>query len=69
MENIKGGVPARLGKKFHKEIEDIKKARLLNNNSDKLLSTEKITDVIVRHKLWSQISKDMIEEPEETFNK
>lgn len=69
MDKTKGGVPARLGKKFHEEIEQIKKSRLFNNNSDKLLSTEKITDVIVRHKLWPQISKDMIEEPEETFNK
>lgn len=61
MDETKGGIPARIGKKFYDEIERIKKERLLNNKSNKIVSTEKITNLIVRHKeSWEIIFNDII---------
>ena len=65
----KGGKPARLGFKFVDEMREIKKERLNNGNSKDLISTEKITNLITKHSSWGQMKKDIIEAPEEEFNK
>ena len=66
----KGGIPARIGKKFHLELERIKLERIKNGKSDNKLSTEKLTNVIVRHKEgWKQIVQDLIDLPEEDLKK
>lgn len=68
--NKKGGVPARIGENFHKEIEKIKDQRLLKGKSKERMSTEKITNLIVRHKeAWDIIYKDLINLEEEEINK
>lgn len=55
------GKMSRLGKKFHEEIEDIKNQKLKNGTSKDRVSTEKITNLVVRHKKsWSLIKKDII---------
>lgn len=56
-----GGVSSRIGNKFFKAIEDIKDARLRNGKSRDRVSTEKITNLIIRHSHWSRIAKDIIE--------
>lgn len=64
-----GGVPARIGNKFHIEIERIKDARLRNGKSTERVSTEKITNLIVKHnEAWERISKDIINAEEEEIN-
>ncbi len=56
-----GGVMSRIGERFYKEVERIKDARLKNGKSKDRVATEKITNLIVRHKLWPDIAKEMIE--------
>lgn len=64
-----GGKLSRMGYKFYEAVENIKNARLINGRSKERTSTEKITNLIVRHKLWKQISGDiMIVEEEEVNN-
>ena len=60
-----GGVTSRMGERFYKEVELIKDKRLRNGKSKERLSTEKITNLIVRHKLWPEIAKEIIEADEE----
>ena len=60
-----GGVPSRMGERFYKEVELIKDKRLRNGKSKERLATEKITNLIVRHKLWPEIAKEIIEADEE----
>jgi hypothetical protein len=70
VEKNNGGVPARIGKRFHEEIEKIKDARLKNGKSKERPSTEKITNLIVRHKeSWKYISNDIINAEEEDVNR
>lgn len=63
-------VQSRIGIKFYKAIEEIKDARLRNGKSRDRLATEKITNMIVRHKeAWKVISNDLINADEEEINK
>ena len=63
--NTRGGLPARIGVKFHSEMERIKRERIKSEKSEEKISTEKISNIIIRHKLWPQIAKDLINEEEE----
>ena len=47
----------------------IKDKRLRNGKSKDRVSTEKITNLIVRHSSWEQISNKIIEADEEEVNK
>lgn len=72
IEKIKtnGGVPARIGKRFHSEIERIKTERIKKGKSKDKISTEKITNLIVRHNdSWGDISKDIINLEEEELER
>ncbi len=64
-----GGVMSRIGERFYKEIERIKDERLKNGKSRDRVATEKITNLIIRHKLWKDISKEMINIDEEEVEK
>lgn len=61
LKNKRGGISSRIGNKFHEKIEDIKDARLRNGKSKERVSTEKITNLIIRHKLWQSIVIDIVE--------
>ena len=67
--NKNGGQHARIGVKFFNEIEKIKDLRLRNGTSRERLSTEKITNTIISHKLWEKIKEDTIIISEEEINK
>lgn len=60
MNSTNGGTMQRVGYKFLAAIEEIKDKRLLNGNSKERVSTEKISNMIVRHKSWKEISKHII---------
>ena len=64
-----GGVPSRIGERFYKQIESIKDKRLRNGKSKDRVATEKITNLIVRHKLWPQIAEEIIGANEEEVKK
>ena len=64
MTNDKGK-QSRIGEKFYKEVELIKDKRLRNGKDKERMSTKIITNLIVRHDLWFQISKKIIEANEE----
>jgi len=55
-----GSVQSRLGERFYKEIELIKDKRLRNGKSKERVATEKITNLIVRHTSWADISEKII---------
>lgn len=54
-----GRISAKVGDKFYKEIESIIDKRLLNGKSRDRISVERITNLIVRHKLWKNIFTDL----------
>lgn len=60
-----GGRSSRMGLRFHKEIEKIKDSRLRNGNSKERVSTEKLTNLIVRHVHWAEIRQHITEISEE----
>lgn len=62
-------VSAKIGKRFHKEIENIKDERLRNGKSKDRPSTHKISNLIVKHKHWKEIKKDIINLEQEEFDK
>ncbi len=64
-----GGVMSRIGERFYKEIERIKDERLKNGKSKDRVATEKITNLIIRHKLWKDIANEMINIDEEEVEK
>ena len=64
-----GGIMSRIGKRFYKEVERIKDARLRNGKSKDRIATEKITNLIIRHKVWKEVADAMIEIDEEEVNK
>ena len=70
MENGKknGGVQCRIGTNFYKAIEEIKDLRLRNGKSKDRVSSEKITNMIIRHADWKNIFNDMVNCPEESIN-
>lgn len=51
---------ARVGTKFFEKVEKIKDARLRNGKSRDRVSSEKITNLIIKHKLWPEVEKDII---------
>lgn len=56
-----GGIPSRIGLKFYEEIEKIKRIRIKNEKSRDKISTEKISNLIIRHKYWEEIFNDICE--------
>ena len=64
-------IQARIGKDFHKCMEDIKDARLKNGKSKERIPTCKITNMIIKHKgvQWKNIMHDIINASEEEINK
>ncbi len=60
-----GGVPSRMGKRFHKAVEHIIDEKLLNGTAKERVSIEKITNLIVRCIVWPEIEKKIIEADEE----
>lgn len=63
-----GGITSRMGERFHREIERIKDQRLRNGKSKDRISTEKITNCIVRHSSWKDIAEKIIQSDEEELN-
>lgn len=57
----KNNVIERIGERFSKEIEEIKKIRLENNIDKKKKSTRQLTNLIIHHKYWKIIKKEMCE--------
>jgi len=57
--------PSRIGSNFFKRIEEIKDTRLTDGKDKDRLSSEKITNLIVKHKLWKEIEKDIINATQE----
>lgn len=51
---------SRIGKKFHKEIEEVKNKRMESGLDQTRSSTKELTDLIVRHEHWKEIKKEMI---------
>ncbi len=64
-----GGKPARIGIKFAEEIENIKIEKIKNNTSKEILSTEIITNLIIRHEDWIKLKKAIIKLTKEEINK
>lgn len=64
-----GGVTSRIGKKFFQEVEKIKDAKLRNGTARDRVSTEKITNLIIRHKNWQEILTHIIEANAEEVKK
>ncbi len=60
-----GGLPARVGEKFHEEIEKIKDLKLSNGTARDRITTEKITNLITRHKYWKEIVSHLVEADQE----
>lgn len=67
----KGGVMARVGHKFHDLIEHIQSERIVRKKSKKPVSTEKITNIMVKHKgnHLNKIAEDIINLSEEELEK
>lgn len=55
-----GGISSRMGENFYEQIEKIKDGRLKNGKSKDRISTVRITNMIIRHKLWANISGDIV---------
>lgn len=63
MEN--GGRQARVGIRFHEAISKIQIQRIVNGTSKDKISTERVTNMIIRHKFWKEIVSDLINAKEE----
>jgi hypothetical protein len=50
----------RVSKKFNEELENIQKKRIDIGLDEKETSKPKLTDLIVKHKSWSNIKEDMV---------
>ena len=66
--NKEKATQARIGAKFHNEITQIQDARLRNGKSRDRISTEKITNMIIRHSNWEKIKSDIIISEEGEIN-
>ncbi len=64
-----GGVQSRVGERFYKAVNLIIDERLKNGKSKDRVAIEKITNLIVRYKLWPEVAKEIIELDEEEVNK
>ena len=62
------GISSRMGLKFHKEIEAIQYDRLKKGKSKDRVSIVKITNLIVRHKIWKEIKENIVSASEEEIN-
>lgn len=51
----------RVGKEFIKEIEEVRKERLELKIDTKKKSTRRLTNLLVKHKLWPKIKAEMIQ--------
>lgn len=51
----------RIGIAFDNEIEEIKKQRVDKGIDKKKRSTRKLTNLIIKHRDWKDIKKDLIE--------
>ncbi len=60
---------ARLGTNFFNKVEKIKDARLRNGKSKERVSTEKVTNLIVKHRFWEEVEKDIINATQEEVEK
>ncbi len=72
-----GGISSRIGSNFHKEIEKLKDKRLQRIREEGLksrvtykdrISTEKITNLIVRNNHWGEIFNNILNATEEEVN-
>lgn len=64
-----GGRMARIGHKFHDDINEIQKERIKRGIDKEKTGTQKITNLITRHNLWKDIKKDLILANENEINK
>ncbi len=64
-----GNRPARIGSKFREEVERIKDERLANCKDKDRISTEKITNLIIKHRLWKTVSEHIINANEEEVSR
>lgn len=53
-------VTTRVGERFNKEVEEIKKKRIELGIDKKKKSTRFLSDLIVRHLLWKKIKEEII---------
>lgn len=56
-----GDHPTRVGLNFINEINEIQKQRLDLGVDKKKKSVRRLTNLLVRHKLWPKIKEEMIE--------
>jgi len=63
----KYGKMARVGELFQKEIKDINKKRIEKGKSEDKVSTEKISNLIVKHYEFKKIKKEIINLEEEVL--
>ncbi len=61
-------VHSKVGIRFYEEVNKIIDQRLKDGISKDRVSIEKITNLIVRHKMWKDICLDIIAAPEEEVN-
>lgn len=68
---IKGGVMARIGHKLDSFIKNIQKERITRGRSQKPISIEKITNLMVKHKdrYLDKIAEDIINLEDEELEK
>jgi hypothetical protein len=64
----KGGKQCRIGIRFFENIEEIKNNRLKNGKSKDRVSSEKITNMIIRHLSWKDIFQDIVNCSDEEIN-
>lgn len=64
-----GGVNARVGHSFKKQVEEIINERLKTGKSKDKVSLEKISNLIVNNQYWEEMKKDIINATEEQIKK
>lgn len=60
---------SRIGTNFFKRVEEIKDTRLTSGKDKERISSEKITNLIVKHKFWKEVEKDIINATKEEVEK
>lgn len=60
INNGKPNILRRVSISFHKKMNFINKIRTSEEHNLNRLSDPKITELIIRHKLWSKIQEDII---------
>lgn len=64
----KYGKQARIGMRFYDEVEEIKLERIKNGKSKDKPSTEKISNLIARHKGFKKVKEDIIKLEEDLID-